>query len=453
MNYNYRYRLKPTDNQRETLDYHRDTCRQLYNHALYRSNQIPEDEGTVKQRVRKIRDELPDLKDWWDALTDIYSKVLQPTVMRIVKNINALGKLKEQGFTVGELRWKSPREFRSFTYNQSGFELDKKGGQTVLSLSKLADIPVKLHRPTPGNATVKKVTLKKEKTGEWFAIFGIEMDTVPPAKPSLDEVDTGNMVGIDVGILKYAHDTDGTAVESLDFSDERDRLEREQRKLSRKEYGSNNWKEQRQHVAACHLRIKRKRRDFSHKLSNYYAQKYELVAVEDLDTKGMLESPGSSRNTASAAWNIFRSMLETKCEREGTHFVKVEPAGTTKECASCGVETDKPLWVREHSCPTCGFEADRDANAVVRLCLTGSKIATRFCDGMERPFSRTRQTRSGSPRRNVPRNRRFLVCERIAQRFVNACGDCAPYGNCGCSCKARRRSRKPLSQGGAEGGE
>ena len=77
MNYNYRYRLTPTDSQRETLDYHRDTCRQLYNHALYRLNQIPKDEGTVKQRVRKIRDELPDLKDWWDALTEIYSKVVQ----------------------------------------------------------------------------------------------------------------------------------------------------------------------------------------------------------------------------------------------------------------------------------------------------------------------------------------------------------------------------------------
>src|SRR6056297_1783018 len=207
MNYNYRYRLKPTESQRETLDYHRDTCRQLYNHALYRFNQIPEDEGTVKQRVRKIRDELPDLKDWWDALTDVYSKVLQPTVMRIAKNIKALGKLKEQGFKVGELRWKSPREFRSFTYNQSGFELNKKGGQTVLSLSKLADIPIRLHRAIPDDATLKQVTLKKEKTGEWFAIFGIEMDTEPPAKPPLEDIDADQMVGIDVGILKYAHDT------------------------------------------------------------------------------------------------------------------------------------------------------------------------------------------------------------------------------------------------------
>jgi putative transposase len=371
MNYNYRYRLRPTERQRETLDSHRDTCRQLYNHALYRFNQIPESEGTVKQRVRKIRDELPDLKDWWDALTDVYSKVLQPTVMRIAKNVKALGRLKEQGYNVGELRWKSPREFRSFTYNQSGFELDKKSGQTVVSLSKLADIPIEFHRPLPDDATVKEVTLKTEKTGEWFAIFGIEMDTKPPAKPSLEDIDTDEMVGIDVGILKYAHDTDGTAVESLDLSEERDRLEREQRNLSGKEYESNNWEKQRQRVAECHLRIKRKRRDFLHKLSNYYAREHELVAVEDLNVKEMLESPRNSRNTASAAWNSFTDMLEYKCKREGTHFVEVEPNGTTKECAQCGVKTDKPLWVREHSCPACGFEADRDANAAWNILSRG----------------------------------------------------------------------------------
>ncbi len=42
----------------------------------------------------------------------------------------------------------------------------------------------------------------------------------------------------DMGILTYAHDTDGHAVGSLDHSDERERLEREQRKLSRKEQRS-----------------------------------------------------------------------------------------------------------------------------------------------------------------------------------------------------------------------
>jgi putative transposase len=95
------------------------------------------------------------------------------------------------------------------------------------------------------------------------------------------------------------------------------------------------------------------------------------VAVEDLDVKSMLESAGNSQDKASAAWDTFTTMLQYKCKREGTHFVEVEPAGTTKECASCGVESDKPLWVREHSCPACGFEMDRDANAAVNILSRG----------------------------------------------------------------------------------
>ena len=95
------------------------------------------------------------------------------------------------------------------------------------------------------------------------------------------------------------------------------------------------------------------------------------MAVEDLDAKGLVELPGNSRNRAGAAWGTFLSVLEYTCEREGTHFVAVNPRGTTKECASCGVSTDKPLWVREHSCPACGFEADRDANAAWNILSRG----------------------------------------------------------------------------------
>ena len=370
MHYAYRFQLKPTDQQREVLDYHRDTCRQLYNHALREFDKIPESAGTLNQRVRQVRDQLPALKDWWDELNDLYATVAQAAVMRIEDSIKALSELKKKGYNVGSLNWKPPREFRSFTYVQSGFEFDKKNGQTVLSLSKLADIPIECHRDIPDDETIKEVTLKKEPTGEWYASLAVD-DKENPEKPSLDEINTDDMVGIDVGILKYAHDTDGVAVGSLDLSDERDRLEREQRSLSRKEHRSNNWENQRQTVAECHQQIKRKRRDFLHKLSAYYAREYALVAVEDLNVKGMLESPRNSRNTASAAWNTFTELLEYKCEREGTHFVAVDPRGTTKECAECGVETDKPLWIREHSCPSCGFEADRDLNAALNVLFRG----------------------------------------------------------------------------------
>ena len=367
MYYAYKYRLKPSDAHREELDRHRDICRQLYNHALYRFDQILEDAGTLNQRVRSIRDEIPSLKDWWDGLSDVYSTVLQTAVMRIEQNVKSLGGLKKNGYGVGQLKWKPPREFRSFTYSQSGFKLDKKGGQTVLSLLKLADIPIRLHRPIPDDATLKQVTVKKEPTGEWFATFGVQMDRKPPEPPENLE----KCVGIDVGILKYAHDTEGTAVGSLDQSNDRERLEREQRKLSRKQHGSNNYETQRRRVAECHADLRRKRHDFLHKLSAYYAREYDLVAVEDLNIKGMMESSLNSRNTASAAWGTFLRMLEYKCKREGAYFVAVNPRGTTKECAACGVSTEKPLWVREHSCPACGFEADRDANAAWNILSRG----------------------------------------------------------------------------------
>jgi putative transposase len=323
-------------------------------------------------------------------------------VERLFDNLKGLSALKENGYGVGHLKWKRPREFRSFTYSQSGFKLDKKGGQTVLSLSKLADIPIRLHRAIPNDAKLKQVTVKKEPTGEWFATFGVEMDHEPPDPPETPE----KCVGIDVGILKYAHDTDGTAVGSLGLSAERERLEREQRSLSRKEQRSNNYETQRRRVAECHADVRRKRRDFLHKLSNYYAREYDLVAVEDLNVKEMMESPSNSRNTASAAWRTFLSLLEYKCEREGTHFVAVNPRGTTKECAACGVETEKPLWVREHACPSCGFEADRDANAAWNILSRGLQdVGVGHPEGtpvetalpVDTPVSAKRVVETGSP--------------------------------------------------------
>jgi transposase, IS605 OrfB family, central region len=361
MNYSYKYRLNPSQTHSDRLEWTVDTCRQVYNHFLHRLNEHDSTSAYSEQR------RLPDLKDWWTELTQVHSKVLQKVVQRLYDNLTTLSRLKKNGNKVGTLNWKAPREYRSFTYSQSGFELKNTSGQTQLWLSKIGNIPIVFHRDLPDTATIKTVTIKQEPTGEWFATLGIEVDGSTAEKPDNPE----HCVGIDVGILKYAHDSDGRAVGSLYLSEERDRLQREQRKLSRKEHGSNNWEQQRQKVAECHQTIKRKRHDFLHKLSNYYASEYDLVAVEDLNIKSMLESSGNSQNTASAAWNTFTSLLEYKCDREGTHFVEVDPAGTTKECASCGVATSKPLWVRKHSCPACGFEMDRDANAALNILSRG----------------------------------------------------------------------------------
>jgi len=141
MKYSPRYRLFPTDEQRELLEQNVDIVRQLYNDRLKRFKEIPESAGTLPQRVRMARDELPGMKDWWDDLTEVYSTALQTAVMRIRDNKRSLQELRSNWYDVGELKWKPPREFRSFTYNLRGFELDKNSGPTgrgLLTLKKVA---------------------------------------------------------------------------------------------------------------------------------------------------------------------------------------------------------------------------------------------------------------------------------------------------------------------------
>jgi putative transposase len=360
------------------MDWQRDTVRQVYNHALREFNKIPEDTGTLRQRVWSVRDTLPTLKDWWPDLNKVYSTVLQRAVERIRDNINNLGKLKEKGYDVGSLDWKSPRDFRSVTYRQSGFELDKKSGpdnRAILRLKNLKgetrEIPVRLHRDLPAHDAIKEVTLKKEPTGAWYASFCIS--TNQPEKPEPEAIDTEDTVGIDLGILNFIHDSDGRSVNRLDVSADRERLEREQRSLSRKQKGSNNWESQRRRVAEVHARMSNKKHDFKHKLAHFYTTEYDAVFVEDLNVRGLLEGPQNARNKAEVGWRDFISILDHHGDKHGCHVVEVEARGTTKECASCSVETAKPLWVREHSCPSCGFELDRDWNAALNVKSRGLK--------------------------------------------------------------------------------
>ena len=376
MNYSPRFRLFPTTEQRRAMDWQRNTVRQLYNHALKEFNQIPEDEGTLRQRVWMVRDTLPAMKDWWPDLTQVYSTILQKAVERIRDNIQNLGKLKAKGYDVGSLNWKPPRDFRSFTYRQSGFELDKKSGPNgrgLLILKKLKgetrEIPIRLHRDLPDHDSIKEVTLKKDPTGAWHVSFCIETGT--PEKPAVESIDPDDTVGIDLGVLNFIHDSDGRSVGRVDLDDDRKRLEREQRSLSHKEYESNNWEEQRRRVAKVHARMSNKKHDYKHKLAHFYTTEYDAVFVENLNVKGMLESGDNARNKVDVGWRGFITILEHHGEKNGCHVVQADPRGTTKECASCGVSTDKPLWVREHSCPTCGFEIDRDWNAALNVLNKG----------------------------------------------------------------------------------
>lgn len=367
----YKVPLGPDDSHRKSMEFIRDQTRQLYNHTRYLYTTAPDGE---KPTYTDVQNRLPEWKrnGFWPALNDVHSKVLQMAVRRFFTNLSNLRKQKEAGWSVGMLRWKPPREYRSFTYNQTGFKFKNKSGQHVLWLSGIGNIPVRHYRDIPEDATIKQVTVKKNPTGDWTASFNIEYpDGYFPEKPALDNLDELDVVGIDCGIMKQTHDTDGLKLKPLDLTDEYDRLEREQRSLSRKQHGSSNYEKQRRRVAEVHEEIVAKREDYLRKLAYYYTTQFDVVSVEDLNVSGMMESPRNTRRMSSVSWRKFLTFLDHAAEKHACHVVQVDPRGTTKECASCGVDSEKPLWVREHSCPACGYTADRDFNAAANILYEG----------------------------------------------------------------------------------
>jgi putative transposase len=129
----------------------------------------------------------------------------------------------------------------------------------------------------------------------------VDDDPDYPEKPSVKTIDTEDTVGIDLGILKFIHDSDGIAVTPLDESADRDRIEQRHRALSRKQHGSNNWEKARVKLAAAYERLTNKHKDFREKIARSYTQQYDAVFLEELNVREMLEQDSNGRNIA-AMW-------------------------------------------------------------------------------------------------------------------------------------------------------
>jgi transposase len=89
VNYNYRYRLRPSNVLEEQLAWTVDTCRQVYNHVLHRLNRTDDTSAYSEQK------RLPSLKTWWNDLKHVHSKVLQKVVQRLYDNLSTLRGRKE----------------------------------------------------------------------------------------------------------------------------------------------------------------------------------------------------------------------------------------------------------------------------------------------------------------------------------------------------------------------
>jgi putative transposase len=350
----FRFRLYPDHNLQKKLYHTLDACRWTYNKMV---EKIHSEGFQTRNDLNYFLTELKESEPW---LYQHHSKMLQMVSTQVDGAQKSLIQLRKNGHKTGELKFARFSEYNTFVYNQSGFEI--KDG--FLHLSRIGRIKIIQHREFPSNHTIKQVIVSKSKTGKWHACVMVDMDAVLP------EISLHNAVGIDVGIKNFAYDSDGFATPNqLNLQKMLKPLARIQRKISRRQKGSQNHKKAVRLYQIIHERIKNRRKDFLHKVSTLYAKKHGIVFIEELQKLNMAKNHHLARNIMDSGWGIFTNMLDYK-----TMMVKVPAKNTTVECSSCGNMVPKSLAVRTHRCDRCDLVLDRDHNAAINILKKGLEI-------------------------------------------------------------------------------
>ncbi|MEH2049913.1 RNA-guided endonuclease InsQ/TnpB family protein [Nostoc sp.] len=243
----------------------------------------------------------------------------------------------------------------SFTINAGGKPINL-GGKRI----KLPTIGwVSTYESLP-HTTTKKLTISQS-AGDWYISCSYEIS------PQITQKQY-DYVGVDLGIKTLATLSTGVIfVNPKAFKRYKKTLTRLQRQLSRKVKGSNRYKKQKLRISKQHRRITNIRIDATHKATTFICKNHAVVALEDLNTSGMLKNHKLAGAVSDANFYEFRRQIEYKVIRYGGTVLFVDRFyPSSKTCSNCGEIREISLSERVYVCPKCQHTADRDLNRLIR---------------------------------------------------------------------------------------
>lgn len=362
MELSYEYRIYPNAEQRETIARTFGCCRFVYNRALV----LRKGAYDAGEQVPSLFDCIKMIPKWKADPETAWLK--EADSMALQQSLRDLGKAYSNFFRapgkVGFPRFKSKRTRQSYRTTKAEV-IDPRH----VKLPKLGVVRARVSRTPQGR--ILSATVKQVPSGKYFV--SLCCTGVSTAAPAPD----GAAVGVDVGIESLMTLSDGTKVENPKATKRLARkLAREQRRLSRKEKGSNNREKQRVRVARAQEKAANVRKDAIHKATTRLASENQAVCLEDLNVRGMLRNRRLSRAVADASFYEIARQLEYKTAMRGGTVAKVGRFyPSSKACSACGhVLEELPLSTRRWVCPECGAEHDRDVNAARNIVREGVRI-------------------------------------------------------------------------------
>ncbi len=381
----YKYRFYPSEEQKRILAQTFGCCRYVYNWALrertdayYQHGERLYYEGTAQRLVllKKQEDTI------W--LNEVSSVTLQQSLRHLDRAF--------RNFFEGRAEYptfKKKRHQQSATYASNAFTWD---GQT-LTLAKMdAPLDITWHRPLPDGCKPSSVTVTRDEAHRYFVSILVEEDIKPlPVTPK--------MVGLDLGLKSMVITSDGQTYGNPQFfaKDEK-KLAKAQRRHAKKKKGSKNRAKARLSVARIHKKIADRRRNYQQQLSTHIIRENQVVCIESLSVKNMVQNHCLAKAISDVGWSEFVRQLEYKAQWYGRTLVKIDKwYPSSKRCFDCGHILDSlSLDVREWTCPECGVHHDRDINAARNILAVGLTVAA--CGEAVRPGAV--KTKPGTPRRS-----------------------------------------------------
>jgi len=372
----YQYKIKPTKEQAEKIDETLEKLRYQYNYLLaqrfnwYEQNRSPIDRCSIfvchlpefkdKPHYYSQKASLTQLKKDRPWYKDIHSQVLQEVPKKVELAFDRWLKGDVNGKKSGKPRFKGKGQYKTFTFPQ--FKRHH-FVNNIITLSKIGDIKVIVHRQIPDGFDIKTVSVTRKADG-YYITLSLDDKTVPTIKPDFD---ANNIVGIDVGLIDFYVASDNTRIASPKFLRKAERkLKAAQRRVSRRKKGSNRRKKAIKKLGIQHKKVSDTRKNFHFKTANTLFKKYDVIAVEKLNIKGLARTR-LAKSINDAGWGQFISILANKAENAGLKVIAVNPNGTSQECSNCGHKVKKALSERTHNCPVCHTSLCRDLNAAINI--------------------------------------------------------------------------------------
>lgn len=366
-NYTYKYRIYPTEQQKEIFAKHFGCCRFVYNYFLNKEKEyyLNNKEDIEAKRIKghntnfdnqKILTQMKKQEEFsW--LKDVSLHSLQLSLKNLESAYSNFFK-KRANFP------KFKKKSHAQSYNIDNLTLYIKGDRVFIPKVR-GGVKIMEHRPLEGK--ILNGTIFKTADGKYFILIAVEKEI-----KKLDE--NSNKIGLDLGIKDFAVISDGSKISNPHFKKkEVKKLKKLQRALSRKKKGSRRREKCRIKLARLNASINNKKNDFLHKLSSKLINENQVICLEDLNVKGMVKNHCLAESISECSWYEFVRQLKYKGKWYGRTVVKIDRFfPSSKTCSNCGfIKESLNLSERKWTCPKCGINHDRDLNAAKNILKQG----------------------------------------------------------------------------------